>query len=186
MESHSTRKTHALYSFFLKEGFNHTVEEIAKALHVTPKTLFNRYQTKGNMELSARRYWHQQIQQRLMAKAAYCNNAVEKLVLLLCECEACIRLETSYFQKEAAQFFSMEENAFNLCLHQFIEEGQREQLLNPAVNQEEYAVFFLHNLFFFFPQHLQAESFYHILSPLFLPESHHIYNQIDINHIIHQ
>lgn len=186
MESHSIRKTHDLYSFFLKEGFNHTVEEIAKALHVTPKTLFNRYQTKGNMELSARRYWHQQIRQRLMMKTLYCNNAVEKLVLLLCEVEACIRLETNYFQKEVEKVFALEENAFNLCLHQFIEEGLHEQLLNPAVNQEEYAVFFLHNLCSFFPQHIQSESFYHILSPLFLSEAHHIYNQIDINQIIHQ
>ena len=58
MKSKAIQKIHLVYDFFLKEGFYYTVEEIADAIKVTPKTLFNRYQTKANMVLEARKYWH--------------------------------------------------------------------------------------------------------------------------------
>lgn len=186
MKTKNLPKIHIVYEFFLKEGFQHTVEEIAEAVKVTPKTLFNRYQTKANMEHEARRYWHQRVRQRLMEKTEYCNNAVEKLVLLLCECKDCLHREKHYFLKEVEQIFPLGENAFYQCLNYFIKEGKEDELLSDTVNQEEYAEFFLHNVFSFFPQHLNQETFFHLLSPVLVSESQNLFNQIDINKIIHQ
>lgn len=186
MKTKTVPKIHAVFEFFLKEGFQHTVEEIAEAVKVTPKTLFNRYKTKANMELAARRYWHQQVRRRLMGKADYCNNAIEKLVLLLCECKYCLHQETHYFLKEKELFFTFGENAFYQCLNYFLTEGRERRLLNDVVNQEAYAEFFMHNVFSFFPQHLNQDAFFHLLSPVFVPESQVLFNQIDINQIIHQ
>lgn len=186
MKSKAIPKIYAVYDFFLKEGFHHTVEEIASAVKLTPKTLFNRYQTKANMELSARRYWHQQIHRRILEKTSYCNNAVEKMVMLVCESLYCLRKETNYYKKEIEEVFTREENAFYVCLKQFLKEGQEAQLLNPVVNSWEYSEFFMHNLLFYFPQHPNEDTLFHLLSPVFLPVSQELYNQIDISNIIHQ
>ena len=131
-------KIHAVYDFFLKEGFHHTVEEIALAIKVTPKTLFNRYQTKANMVLEARRYWHQLILNRLSEKIEYCNNAVEKLVMLICESHYCLQQESNYFLKEIEDAFTCEENAFCASLKKFLKEGQDQNLLNSTINPQEY------------------------------------------------
>ena len=107
-----TPKIHAVYDFFLKEGFHRTMVDIAHAIKVTPKTLFNRYESKANMVLEARRYWHQLILQRLSEKMEYCNNVVEKLIILICECHYCLQQESNYFMKELEDAFPCEENAF--------------------------------------------------------------------------
>lgn len=179
-------KIHVVYDFFLKEGFHHTMVDIAKAIRVTPKTLFNRYQTKANMVLEARRYWHQLILNRLSEKIEYCNNVVEKLVMLICECHYCLQQESNYFMKELEDAFTCEENAFCTSLKKLLQEGLDQHLLNSAVNPQEYAKFFMHNVYSYLPQHLNADTFYNLLSPVMLPEAQNIYNQIDINKIIHQ
>lgn len=186
MKTKAIPKIHAVYDFFLKEGFQHSVEEIAHAIKVTPKTLFNRYQTKANMVLEARKYWHQQIRARLLEKFEYCNNVVEKLVILICEGHYCLQQESNYFLKEMEDTFTCEENAFCASLKQFLKEGQDSNLLNSAINLQEYSNFFVHNLFSYLPQHLNADTFFNILSPILLPEGQNIYNQIDISNIIHQ
>ena len=179
-------KIHAVYDFFMKEGFHHTMEEVATAIKVTPKTLFNRYQSKANMVLEARKYWHQQIRERLSGKIEYCNNVVEKLIMLICECHYCLQQESNYFMKEVEDTFSCDENAFCASLKQLLKEGQDLNLLNSAINLHEYSSFFMHNLLSYLPQHLNADTFFNILSPILLPEAQNIYNQIDINKIIHQ
>ena len=186
MKSKAIPKIKAVYDFFLKEGFQHSVEEIAHAIKVTPKTLFNRYQTKANMVLEARKYWHQQIHERLLGKFEYCNNVVEKLVILICECHYCLQQESHYFLKEVEDTFTCEENALCLSLKRLLKEGQELNLLNSAINLQEYSTFFMHNLLSYLPQHLNADTFFNILSPILLPEAQNIYNQIDIANIIHQ
>ena len=186
MKTSALPKIHAVYDFFLKEGFQHTVQEIALAVKVTPKTLFNRYNTKANMVLEARKYWHQQIRERLFEKIEYCNNVVEKLVILICECHYCLQQESNYFMKELEDAFTCEENAFCTSLKKLLKEELDQNLLNSAVNPQEYAKFFMHNVYFYLPQHLNADTFFNLLSPVMLPEAQEIYNQIDINKIIHQ
>ncbi len=110
------------------------MEEIAHAIKVTPKTLFNRYQSKANMVLEARKYWHQQIHERLLGKIEYCNNVVEKLIVLICESHYCLRQETNYFLKEIEDTFTCEENAFCASLKQLMKEGQELNLLNSTIN----------------------------------------------------
>ena len=51
---------------------------------------------------------------------------------------------------------------------------------------QAYAKFFMHNVYSYLPQHLNADTFFNLLSPVMLPEAQEIYNQIDINKIIHQ
>lgn len=184
MKTKQPPKIHAVYEFFLKEGFEHTVEEVAEAVHVTPKTLFNRYKTKSRMETVARKYWHRLLYRRLMEKTSFCNNALEKMILLICETSYCMKQESYYFEKEVEVFLKDEENAFIISMNQFLKEGMEADLFNKAINVKEYIHFFMHNLFTYFPQHFNADNFYHILSPVFLPETHLIYNQLDINQII--
>lgn len=85
MKKSEERKSQLLLKFYAEYGFDHTVEETAKALHVTPKTLFNRYETKEKMELSAMRYWQSYTRMVLEEKCAFANNCVESLLLIICE-----------------------------------------------------------------------------------------------------
>ena len=88
--------------------------------------------------------------------------------------------------KELEDAFPCEENAFCTSLQKLLKEGLDQHLLNSAVNPQEYAKFFMHNVYSYLHQHLNADTFYNLLSPVMLPEAQNIYNQIDIANIIHQ
>ena len=46
MKKIEERKLHQLFLLYSQKGFDYTVEQIAAMLGVTPKTIYNRYQTK--------------------------------------------------------------------------------------------------------------------------------------------
>ena len=100
LSANQQQKVEKLFAFIKDNGFHQTMEGIAAGINVTPKTLFNRYQNKENMEEQVQRYWCDKFWDRFKAKQKFCNNAIEELVLLSFELSQSHDEEFHFFDRE--------------------------------------------------------------------------------------
>ncbi|MEG2071338.1 MAG: TetR/AcrR family transcriptional regulator, partial [Bacteroidales bacterium] len=117
------QKLEALYHYFISNGFDHTIEEIAQGIGVTKKTLFNRYENREGMEKSVMDHWHQVLLSRFYNKCQFCNNAIEKIVIFVCEIKLSYHNETQFFTKNFAQKPITISAIFSKTLYEIIQEG---------------------------------------------------------------
>ena len=85
MKKIEERKLHQLFLLYSQKGFDYTVEQIAAMLGVTPKTIYNRYQTKEKMEQCVVDYWELRICRSLESKITSSNSAVESVLVFMYE-----------------------------------------------------------------------------------------------------
>ena len=80
-------------------GYNVSIDAMAQGINVTPKTLFNRYQNKENMENTVQRHWYNLFWEHFQEKQKQCNNAIEQLIILACDIKASATTEKIFFNK---------------------------------------------------------------------------------------
>ena len=92
-------KIEPIFRFYLDRGFEHSLQKVADAVHITKKTLFNRYLSKENLEFCIVNYWQKKSNERIVQRVEFTNNSVEKLMMFLLELQYCKNFEPHFFQK---------------------------------------------------------------------------------------
>lgn len=100
------KKLDKLFNFIVENGFKYTMEELAVLNDMAPRTIFNRYKTKTNMERELVLLWQSKMKQRFKDKITFCNNSVEAILLIACEIVQSEKLESSFFQLKARDLLS--------------------------------------------------------------------------------
>lgn len=142
-----------LYQFILENGFNVTLDEIASGIHVTKKTLHNRYKTKAQLEQQVIEYWRSLLMERFEDKFEFTNNSIEQLLILIYELEALFIHEFDFFRKECQHYLTysnIEETFFQDLVTQLIEKGKYHEEFVNNLDTTNYVKFFLFNIFHLF------------------------------------
>ena len=156
------KKLLILYQFILENGFELSIEEIALGIHITKKTLYNRYGTRQLLETQVVEYWRDLFQTRFNEKCVFTNNYVEQLLILIFEFEWVLKHEPIFFKREIKEYLSSSKNNDTFLLNlvvQILTLGKENGEFFPTIMDEKYARFFLFNIFELFLK----ESFPHLL-----------------------
>lgn len=139
-----------VYKFILENGFEVTLDEIASGIHVTKKTLHNRYKTKVHLEKQVIEYWRSLLKIRFEEKFEFSNNTVEEILLLIYELEQLKVTEFEFIRIESQNYFSKsinEETFFQHLLTQMIEKGKYNEEIIQDLDISNYVRYFLFNIF---------------------------------------
>ncbi len=155
------KKLHTLYQFILENGFELSIEEIAFGIHITKKTLYNRFGSRQLLENQVVEFWRELFQSRFNDKCSFTNNYVEQLLLLIYECEWSLVHEPVFLKREIQNhntFFKPDNPFLSNIVLQVIKQGQENGEFSSTIQDEKFIRFFLFNIFELFLK----ESFPHI------------------------
>ena len=144
-------KIEPIYKYYLSTGFDHSMQEVAGAVQITKKTLFNRYLSKENLEYCLIDYWHIKSCERIVQRMEYANNAVEKLMMFLFELQYCKSNELHFFRKARVLFLEKPEQENPLFIFQLqaiFAMGVKEELFPFDSESKIFAHFFAHRIVF--------------------------------------
>jgi AcrR family transcriptional regulator len=149
MEYHHS-KIEPIFRYYLRHGFAHSMQEVADAVHLTKKTLFNRYVSKGNLELCLIDYWQIKSNERITDRMEFSNHSVERLMMFLFELQYCKNYETHFFQKTKELFLEKPKHTgpFIKQLDMIFSMGVEEELFHFDSDPKVFAYFFLFNALF--------------------------------------
>lgn len=179
------KKIRQLLEFYAEYGFEHSVESIAAHLSVTPKTLYNRYQTKEKMELSAMLFWQKCFRKMLEEKCAQTDNSIEALLLIACHIKELPDQNPHIFQRKfddllGPNYFGNEE--LRILIFKIIEDGKSEKCIRPELNQHAYEPFFVFGAYCFsYKRHLSSEFVEYALAPILTEKGRKLLSLININ-----
>lgn len=188
MKKSEERKLQLLLKHYAENGFDHTVEETARILHVTKKTLFNRYQTKESMETAAMRYWQKYTRDMVEEKCAHANNSVESLLFLICEIGRMQETTEPLFQRKIADI--MGENRYGdkemkSLLSDILDIGCKEGSIQPDQNFNAYIPYFLLNVFIYTSQReMTADIVGFLLHPLLSEKGQEMLDAINVEALL--
>ncbi len=188
MKRSEERKLQLLLKHYAENGFDHTVEETAQILHVTKKTLFNRYQTKESMETAAMRYWQKYTRDRVEEKCAHANNSAESLLFVICEIMYTKKVTEPLFKRKIHDLIG--ENQYgndeikNLIFN-ILDIGCKEGTIIEGLNFNAYVPFFLMNVFIYTSQQkMAADVVEFLLSPILTEKGRDMLDEIDIESLL--
>jgi AcrR family transcriptional regulator len=143
-------KIEPIYRYFLSNGFHHSLQEVADAVQITKKTLFNRYISKENLEHCLLDYWQIKSNERAIERMEFSNNAVEKLMMFLFELQFCKNNEVHFFQKAKELFLekAAQTGPHIKQLETIFTMGAEEELFRFDSDSKVFAYFFLFNALF--------------------------------------
>jgi AcrR family transcriptional regulator len=143
-------KIEPVFNYYLSNGFKHSLQELAHAVNITKKTLFNRYVSKENLELCVVDFWQVKSCERMAQRMEFANHAVEKLLMFLFELQYCRNSEQHFFQKYKELFLgNFEQNSpFITQLETIFETGVEERLFRFEGDPKVFAYFFQFNTLF--------------------------------------
>jgi len=180
-------KIDPVFKYFLNNGFEYSLSELAKAVHLTKKTLFNRYISKENMELCVIDYWQKKSNERMAQRMEFSNNAVEKLLLFLFELQYCKNNESHLFHKAKSVFLEkFERNSPHILqLEAIFKTGIKENLFRFDTDPKVFAYFFQFNaLFLLLSDYLiYTEYILFLFEPILTNIGKEVFQDIDIEQI---
>lgn len=144
------QKLESIFVCYKTKGFSPTTAQIAEDVGITKKTLFNRYQTKENLEKLVLQYWQKQSMVRLDERCEFANNEVEKLLLFLYELQHCKRIEPVFFEKTKVDSMLFGESGNSHFLDKvcfILQLGKKSELFQFETDAIVYAGFFLQTVF---------------------------------------
>jgi AcrR family transcriptional regulator len=143
-------KIEPIFKYYKNHGFEHSLQELADAVQITKKTLFNRYISKDNLELCVLDYWQTKSNDRMTERMEFTNNAVEKLVIFLFELQYCKNNEPHFFQKSKEVFLEkfIQNSPHITQLEAIFTMGAKEELFYFDFDAKLFAYFFLFNAVF--------------------------------------
>ena len=180
-------KIEPIYKFFLDNGFNHALQKIADAVHISKKTLFNRYISKENLELCVVHYWQKKSNDRLAQRMEFANNSVEKLMMFLFELQYCKNAELHLFQKSKEVFIekSIQNSPHIKQLETILKMGMKEELFQFDSDPIIFAYFFLFNTTFLLLSDnlIYTEFISFIFEPILTEKGKVVFKDIDIEQV---
>jgi len=180
-------KIEPIFKYYINNGFSHSLQKIADAVQVTKKTLFNRYLSKGNLELCVVDYWQKKSNERMVQRMEFANNAVEKLMIFLFELQYCKNNEFYFFQK-AKEFF-LEKFVLNgphlIQLETILKIGKDEKLFRFDLEPKVFGYFFQFNTLFLLlnDNFINTEFVFFLFEPILTEEGKVVFKDIDIEQI---
>jgi AcrR family transcriptional regulator len=180
-------KIEPIFMFYLSKGFNHSMQEVADAVQITKKTLFNRYISKENMELCLIEYWQTKSCERMAQRIEYANNAVEKLMMFLFELQYCRNNEMLFFQKTKEIFMgNYEQNSPYISqLEDIFTTGIAERLFHFDGEPKVFAYFFQFNTLFILLNNNIVNTDYisFLFEPILTETGKIVFQDIDIEQV---
>ena len=180
-------KIEPIFKYYLNNGFSHSLQEIANAVNITKKTLFNRYMSKENMELCLIDYWQIRSNERMAQRMEFANNAVEKLMMFLFELQYCKNNEPYFFQKTKEFFLEkfVQNSPHLLQLEAIFKIGMEEELFRFDLDPKVFGYFFLFNtLFLLLSDNLiYTEFVYFLFEPILTVDGKLVFKDIDIEQV---
>jgi len=180
-------KIESIFKYYLDNGFDNSMQKIADAVHITKKTLFNRYFSKEDLEFCLLDYWQSNSCKRLEQRMEFANNAVEKLTLFLFELQHCKNNEFIFFKKTKDVFLkiNIQNTPYFKQLETIFQIGMDEQLFRFDSDPKLFAVFFLFNsLFLLLTDNLIYTEFISFLfAPILTEKGKTVFKEIDIEQV---
>ena len=152
MSSLQERKLRQLYEFYLKNGFSSSAEEIAEALGISQRTIFNRYKTLENLKKEVLNYWRFSFYERIEARLPLCNNDVEKLLYFIYELKRSSRNEPDFFRIESntGGFLQNNPGSFIEMTTKILEKGISNASFEIGYDLETFAIYLLFNIIYLY------------------------------------
>ncbi|MBO4504412.1 MAG: TetR/AcrR family transcriptional regulator [Bacteroidales bacterium] len=145
--SRKEQKIADLYRFYLNNGFDHTIDEIATLMKIGRKTFYNRYLNKENSIQMALRYCHNLFVERFSEKTIECNHSIEELLLLMWEFQQFAKYQAVYFQYDWDKLlFYTDETPFRSVIDTIVRKGIRSYQIQEDVDTSDYSDFFYTNM----------------------------------------
>lgn len=184
MSPNQQQKLEQLFLFLKNNGFNLTMENIASGIRVTPKTLFNRYQNKENMEQQVQNYWREKFWIRFQEKQNYCNNAIEELILLAIELNQSYSEERHFFHREFQIDTMLKEGISPIFLKytsDIINSGVEKGLFREQLVTNKFTDYFLFNICtLFLNRSFKSDILRYIFVSLLTDYGRTVFNEIDL------
>lgn len=197
------KKLETLYQFILEKGFELSLEEMALGIHVTKKTLCNRYGTRLLLEKQVVEYWRAIFQTRFNEKCTFTNNFVEQLLILIYEFEWVLNSEPIFLKREIENHtdpLKLDESFFVKIVIQIITEGIENEEFFDDINVEKYARFFVFNIMQLFLKetfshllttpdsknlsYIEFEYIHYLMTPILTKQGLKNYEEIDLNFLL--
>lgn len=179
------QKTYDIFHYYLKNGFDHTTDEIVAGMGISRKTFFNRYEGKAQSVEIARQYWHTVIQERFRERSLECNHPVEELLLFVWEMRNIRNTEATFFHYELEHnLFADDDSPFMSILDTLIQKGIRQYHFQEDINIPLYSTFFLHNICVEVNLGLNQEQIIrYLLLPLLTERGMELLNDVDMAYL---
>ena len=177
-----------IFRYYLNTGFAHSMQEVADAVQITKKTLFNRYQTKDNLEYNLVNYWQIKSCERIVQRMEYANNAVEKLMMFLYELQYCRNNELHFFEKFKEIFLKKIEQInplFITQLEDIFKMGIKEGFFRFESEPKVFAYFFQFNTLFILLSTpvINTDYISFLFHPILTEKGGNVFQDIDIEQI---
>jgi len=180
-------KIESIYNFYLKNGFHHSLQEVADAVRISKKTLFNRYISKENLECCLIDYWQQKSNERILQRMEFANNAVEKLLMFLFELQYCKSKESIFFQKNKELFLEkvVQKMPHFVQLDTIFRWGITEDFFQFETDPKVFAYFFLFNSLFLLLSDslIYTEYIDFLFAPILTEKGKTVFKEIDIEQV---
>ncbi|MCQ2285950.1 MAG: TetR/AcrR family transcriptional regulator [Bacteroidales bacterium] len=177
------KKLQELYQYYLDNGADHTMEEIAAGIGVTPKTIFNRYHSREEMEDMLQTYWRTRIIEKWKEKQPFCNNPIENLLFLLNEM-LISEIQSSVFflrEQQLRSDFSEEiDDLFSSSIREIIEADKNCTYFSSSFNSETYSRYFVYVVFFILSKDKNAHYIDYLFKPILTDQGLDMLSDIDI------
>lgn len=183
--SRKEEKVEDLYSFYLQNGFDHTIEEIADLMGIGRKTFYNRYRSRENSIQQALQICHRQFVERFTEQRLHCNHSVEELVLFVWEFQRFAQKEKVYFQYDMDNGkFCSTDAPFKSIFENVVQKGLRCYHINEAVDMETYADYFFVTLSYYAMNgRLSGIVLQYLLCPLLNERGRELLDELNVENL---
>jgi hypothetical protein len=182
MSSVKDRKREQLYRFCNANGLFVPTSEIANALGISTRSIFNRYQTLEMLRDDMMCCWYVHFKERLEEKFDSCNNEVEMILCFIHELQYSSQSEPDFFQRESkAKGFLISEHGFIEIVNSILHNGQKSELFREDKSFENYASFLLYNVIYYYISFSRkTDIISYLINPILTIEGHELLEAIDL------
>ena len=142
-----------LYNYFANHGFNHSMDEIAKGVLLTRKTLHNRYVSRQHIDDLVVEYWKTAFITRFEEKMLFSNHAIESLLILIYELELSLINEFPIYEKESSVYHNpkkIETHFLVPIVTNIIKNGQQAGEILIDIDPKKYTCYYIYIIINFF------------------------------------
>jgi len=180
-------KIEPIFRYYLSNGFNHSLQEVADAVGISKKTMFNRYISKENLEYCLIDYWQIKSNERFTDRMEFANHAVEKILMFLFELQYCKNNEYHFFQK-VKELFLQKNTQTGQHISQLVtifSMGEKEELFHFDSDSKVFAYFFYFNALFLLLKDdlIYTDYVYFLFEPILTESGKAVFRDIDIEQV---
>jgi len=178
----SKQKIELLSDYYLKNGFDHTTDEIVRDLNISRKTFFNRYKSKETSIDLVIENWFENIKNRFSNKVQHCNHAVEELLQLIYEIHYIDINENVFFKFLLSHNLLVSEEApFWKIVQKTLQKGISHYQFREDFNVDLYVFFLLNNLTHYVYKHEYKDEIVNfLLAPILSDRGKTLLEEMDL------